>query len=124
MVPLPFSPGISGTIDGRAWNEFIDYSETGTLKTHLTTAAYIVVLYLTGMRPREIQGLERAAAELESGRYLIYGRVYKTASTTGTTSRREQFAMFLGWPSNRWSGPSAHSRVPTGTCSVACRPTR
>jgi hypothetical protein len=78
--PAPVFTELSGTVDGRAWKEFIDYSEVGALKTHLTTAAYIVVSYLTGMRPREIQGLERGCCpEPESGRSLIYGRVYKTA---------------------------------------------
>lgn len=78
--PAPVFTELSGTVDGRPWKKFIDYSEAGTLKTHLTTAAYIVVSYLTGMRPREIQGLERGCCpEPESGRYLIYGRVYKTA---------------------------------------------
>jgi hypothetical protein len=78
--PAPVFTELSGTVDGRPWKKFIDYSEAGTFKTHLTTAAYIVVSYLTGMRPREIQGLERGCCpEPESGRYLIYGRVYKTA---------------------------------------------
>jgi len=78
--PAPVFTELSGTVDGHPWKKFIDYSEVGTLKTHLTTAAYIVVSYLTGMRPRELQGLERGCCpEPESGRYLIYGRVYKTA---------------------------------------------
>ncbi|WP_415853487.1 hypothetical protein [Sinomonas sp. G460-2] len=39
-----------------------------------------MVSYLTGMRPREIQGLERGCCpDPESGRHLIYGRVFKTA---------------------------------------------
>jgi hypothetical protein len=77
--PAPVLTELSGTVDGRPWKKCIDYSEVGTLKTHLTTAAYIVVSYLTGMRPREIQGLERGCCpEPESGRHLIYGRVYKT----------------------------------------------
>lgn len=78
--PAPVFTKLSGMVDGRPWKKFIDYSEVGTLKTHLATAAYIVVSYLTGMRPREIQGLERGCCpEPESGRHLIQGRVYKTA---------------------------------------------
>lgn len=78
--PAPIWTELSGTVDGRPWTDVIDYSQAETLKTHLLTAAYIVVAYLTGMRPREIQGLRRGCCpEPESDRHLIYGHVYKSA---------------------------------------------
>lgn len=78
--PAPVLTGLSGGVDGVPWKEFIDYSEVRTLKTHLMTAGYIVVSYLTGMRPSEVQGLEHGCCpDTESGRHLIYGRVFKTA---------------------------------------------
>jgi hypothetical protein len=115
--PAPVFTELSGTVDGRPWKKFIDYSEAGTLKTHLTTAAYIVVSYLTGMRPREIQGLEKGCCpEPESGRHLIYGRVYKTAVNEDGNHIPQGTMRDV---------PSAQSRrsTPTGICSATCRPT-
>lgn len=78
--PAPILTEISGTVDGRPWTEAIDYSEVRALKAHLATAAYIVVSYLTGMRPGEIQGLEKGCCpDPESGHHLIHGTVFKTA---------------------------------------------
>ncbi|MYQ82261.1 MULTISPECIES: integrase [unclassified Streptomyces] len=78
--PAPVLTKIVGRIDGIPWVEFIDYSEVEDLKRHLVTAAYIAVSYLTGMRPREVQGLEKGCCpDLDSGRHLIYSRVFKTA---------------------------------------------
>ncbi|MGW9360960.1 integrase [Streptomyces diastaticus] len=78
--PAPVLTEIAGRVDGLPWTGFIDYSEVEPLKRHLITAAYITVSYLTGMRPREIQGLEKGCCpDPESGRHLIYSRVFKTA---------------------------------------------
>lgn len=78
--PAPVLTELVGQIDGLPWTEFIDYSEVEALRRHLITAAYIAVSYLTGMRPREVQGLEKGCCpDPESGRHLIYSRVFKTA---------------------------------------------
>jgi hypothetical protein len=78
--PAPVLTELTGHVDGLPWTEFIDYSEVETLQAHLETAAYIVVSYLTGMRPREIQGLEKGCCpEPESGSHLIHSYVFKTA---------------------------------------------
>jgi hypothetical protein len=44
---------ITGRIDGRPWREHLDFNEAGELMRHLATAAMIICLYLTGMRPQE-----------------------------------------------------------------------
>ncbi|GAA2774060.1 integrase [Kitasatospora cinereorecta] len=78
--PAPLITDITGTIDGLPWTESIDYAEVDTLKSHLTTACYIVISYLTGMRPREIQGLEKGCCpDPQAGRHLIRSAVFKTA---------------------------------------------
>jgi hypothetical protein len=48
---------VIGMINGRPWRENIDYDEAPSLWRHLGTAAAIIILYLTGMRPQEVQGL-------------------------------------------------------------------
>jgi len=55
--PSPMQVPVTGRIEGRPWREFMDYEETPILVRHLATAAAIVILYLTGMRPQEAQSL-------------------------------------------------------------------
>nr|WP_202535051.1 integrase [Streptomyces sp. SID4923] len=55
--PAPMASPVRGLIDGRPWRENIDYGEVPSLWRHLGTAAAIIILYLTGMRPQEVQGL-------------------------------------------------------------------
>ncbi|MFJ9530500.1 site-specific integrase [Streptomyces cyaneofuscatus] len=79
--PCPVSVPITGLIGGEPWTEFIDFTETRQLMRHLGTACFIVLSYLTGMRPGEVLGLQAGCCpDPVSGRHLIYGRVFKTAS--------------------------------------------
>jgi integrase len=55
--PSPMQVPVTGRIEGRPWREFMDYEETPILVRHLATAAAIVILYLTGMRPQEARSL-------------------------------------------------------------------
>ncbi|MFI9585992.1 integrase [Streptomyces sp. NPDC052236] len=55
--PSPMQVPVTGRIEGRPWREFMDYEETPILMRHLATAAAIVILYLTGMRPQEARSL-------------------------------------------------------------------
>ncbi|MDX3527518.1 integrase [Streptomyces sp. ID05-39B] len=55
--PSPMQVPVTGRIEGRPWREFMDYEETPILVRHLATAATIVILYLTGMRPQEARSL-------------------------------------------------------------------
>ncbi|MGF6884878.1 hypothetical protein ABIA39_008631 [Nocardia sp. GAS34] len=43
---------VAGMIDGRPWRQYLDFEEAPTLVRHPATAAAIVIMYLTGMRPQ------------------------------------------------------------------------
>ncbi|MEV6383116.1 integrase [Streptomyces sp. NPDC051773] len=78
--PSPLATPITGRIDGEPWTAFIDFTETRELMRHLGTACFIVLAYLTGMRPAEVLGLQTGCCpEVASGRHLIYGREFKNA---------------------------------------------
>jgi hypothetical protein len=49
----PMQLPVTGRIDGRPWREHLDFGEASELMRHLGTAAMIICLYLTGMRPQE-----------------------------------------------------------------------
>ncbi|UQI49854.1 integrase (plasmid) [Streptomyces sp. HU2014] len=77
-LPLP----INGTVGEMRWTEDIDFDEAPLLMRHLGTACFIVLTYLTGMRPGEVLGLRSGCCPDpdESGqRHVIHGYVYKTA---------------------------------------------
>ncbi|MGW3460587.1 integrase [Streptomyces olivaceoviridis] len=85
--PCPLSIPVSGQINGRPWREYLDYNETADLMRHLSTAAAITCLYLTGMRPQEVQGLRSGCCsdpapnpDGSSGRHLIRSRHYKNVT--------------------------------------------
>ncbi|MER6126864.1 integrase [Streptomyces sp. NPDC001795] len=85
--PCPLHAPVTGRIDGRPWREHMDYRETATLMRHLGTAAMIVCLYLTGMRPQEIQGLRSGccpdpdpAPDGTPRRHLIRSHHYKNVT--------------------------------------------
>ncbi|MFJ5548623.1 integrase [Streptomyces sp. NPDC093225] len=79
--PCPLALPVTGRIDGEPWTEFIDFTETRQLLRHVGTACFIVLAYLTGMRPAEVLGLETGCCpDPVSSRHLIYGRVFKNAS--------------------------------------------
>ncbi|WP_406402443.1 integrase [Streptomyces sp. NBC_00879] len=78
--PLP-SP-INGTVGGASWTPSIDFDEVPLLMRHLGTACFIVLTYLTGMRPGEVLGLRSGCCPDPDGpsqRHVIHGYVYKTA---------------------------------------------
>ncbi|MFD5720920.1 integrase [Streptomyces sp. NPDC127036] len=72
---------VTGMAGGRTWRTAIDYFEAATLMRHLGTACFIVIAYLTGMRPGEVLGLRTGCCPdpEDEGRHLIRGNVYKTA---------------------------------------------
>ncbi len=79
--PCPLATPVTGLVDGTPWTAFIDFTETRELMRHLGTACFIVLAYLTGMRPAEVLGLETGCCpDPASGRHLIYGRVFKNAA--------------------------------------------
>ncbi|MFE9394762.1 integrase [Streptomyces flavidovirens] len=78
--PCPLPVRFTGVIDSKPWTEAIDFSDAGVLIRHLGTAAFIVIAYLTGMRPGEVLGLRSGCCpDAGSGRHLIHGHEFKTA---------------------------------------------
>ncbi|MFE9501289.1 integrase [Streptomyces anthocyanicus] len=78
--PLP-SP-INGTVGEARWTGGIEFDEAPLLMRHLGTACFIVLTYLTGMRPGEVLGLRSGCCpdpDEDGQRHVIHGYVYKTA---------------------------------------------
>lgn len=73
---------VSGTIDGRRWlPQGIAYRHTSALARHLSAACYIVISYLSGMRPGEVLNLTRGCAATDTTTKIstIQGRYFKGA---------------------------------------------
>ncbi|WP_109036348.1 hypothetical protein [Streptomyces rubrogriseus] len=66
--PCPLDITIAGRIDNRPWRQVIDFGEVATLLRHLATACFVVVAYLTGMRPggngAELQLMQHSAGSV------------------------------------------------------------
>jgi integrase len=82
--PCPLDVPVTGTIAGRPWRSHLDFAEAPALLRHLGTAAFIVCVYLTGMRPEEALGMRSGCcpdpvAEAEGAWHLIRTRQFKTA---------------------------------------------
>ncbi|WP_432140048.1 integrase [Streptomyces sp. bgisy154] len=84
--PCPLPVPVTGLIHGRPWREAVDFNEAAELMRHLATAAFVVLSYLTGMRPGEVLGLRWGCCpdpepqeDGQAGRHLIRGRAFKTA---------------------------------------------
>lgn len=82
--PCPLEVPVSGQINGNPWRERMDFDEAASLMRHLGTAAVVVCLYLTGMRPQEVQGLRTGCcpdpepgAQGSASRHLIRSQHYK-----------------------------------------------
>lgn len=87
-TPCPLQVPVTGRINGKPWRDHIDYNEVTTLMRHLGTASAVICLYLTGMRPQEVQGLRSGCcpdpdpdpAGGDSGRHLIRSSHYKNVT--------------------------------------------
>jgi hypothetical protein len=83
--PCPVGGPVTGMLGGKPWQESIEFDEVPTLIRHMVTACFVVIAYLTGMRPGEVLGLEVGCCpEPDTGadaarRHLIHGRQFKTA---------------------------------------------
>ncbi|MER6521773.1 hypothetical protein ABT246_33565 [Streptomyces sp. NPDC001553] len=76
----PLDAPVTGRLDGRPWHDAtIDYTEAGPLTRHLSTACFIVISYLSGMRPGEVLSLERGCVERDQAHDLVLlrGRHWK-----------------------------------------------
>ncbi|MFF4941962.1 integrase [Streptomyces rubiginosohelvolus] len=86
--PCPLHVSVTGRIDGKPWREDVDFDEAAELMRHLGTASAIICLYLTGMRPQEVQGLRSGCCpdpvvkeDGSADRYLI-----RTAADSATAA--------------------------------------
>ncbi|MCT9111432.1 site-specific integrase [Streptomyces mirabilis] len=86
-APCPMDVPVTGRINDRPWREYIDFTEALPLMRHLGTAAMIIILYLTGMRPQEAQGLRSGccpdpepAADSSPSRHLIRSHHFKNVT--------------------------------------------
>jgi hypothetical protein len=79
--PLPVE--ITARVDRQPWTDGIDFHDIADLRRHLATAAFVVIAYLTGMRPAEALSLPHGCCTPSAdGPALLYARTFKT--TTGT----------------------------------------
>lgn len=79
---VPVGAPITGVIDGVAWrHKQIGYSEARHMAVLLRTACFIVIAYLSGMRPGEVLNLQRGCVSRDptSGIWMIQGRKFKGA---------------------------------------------
>lgn len=76
----PLLVKLTGQLDGQCWRENpIDKSEARALARHLIAACFIVIGYLSGMRPAEVLSLERGCLQREpDGLLLLRGRHWKS----------------------------------------------
>jgi integrase len=81
---MPLDVAVTGTIAGSPWRDTLDLGEMDHLMIHLGTACFIVIAYLTGMRPGEVLGLQSGCCpepddDGRTRRHLIRGKTFKTA---------------------------------------------
>lgn len=85
--PCPLAVPVTGRIEQRPWTGNIGFDQAEAMAQHVVTAAFIVVAYLTGMRPQEVLGLRSGCCPdpgpgAAAGHHLIRGRHYKSATDT------------------------------------------
>ncbi|MEV6928128.1 hypothetical protein AB0M46_27015 [Dactylosporangium sp. NPDC051485] len=85
--PCRLSTPATATIAGTLWQPGFDFYAIGDLHRHLVTACFVVIAYLTGMRPAEVLALrsgccpdpDGTSSEAGPMRFLINGKVFKNA---------------------------------------------
>ncbi len=79
---------IRARLDGVTWRDRrITYHEAEELARHLSTACFVVVAYLSGMRPGEVLTLQRGCVRYDqaAGLWLVEGRHWKgVVDSTGS----------------------------------------
>jgi integrase len=76
------STPVTGRLQGHPWRDRpIAYHEAEWLLQHLSTACFIVIAYLSGMRPGEVLTLRRGCVRYDpaAGLWLLSGRKWKGA---------------------------------------------
>jgi len=109
---------VHGMIHGRKWKPHIHFHEAPLLMTRLATAAMIVILYLSGVRPGEALELQVGCCPdpIDDGtgsiRYQLHGLFFKGArNPDGTPAAAASAAKCPGPSSPRSPQPSACSNA-------------
>ena len=97
---LPIAPGsfigtIRGRLDGRPWRDQpITVGEIQNLVRFLTAACFVIVSYLSGLRPGEALNLRRGCRDTdpETGQLLLAGRSGKGADRQPSTGGDDPLA--------------------------------
>ncbi|TWP32700.1 integrase [Leekyejoonella antrihumi] len=107
MVPVgleaPLASPLNGVIHGRQWKSHINFHEAPILMTRLATAAMIVILYLSGVRPGEALELQVGCCPdpIDDGtgsiRYQLHGRFFKGARHPDGTPARGGVTREVPW---------------------------
>jgi integrase len=70
----------SANLDGKLWRgRFLAFDEIIPLAGHLQTASFILLTYLSGMRPGEALSLERGCLSFVADRWTVHGKRWKSA---------------------------------------------
>jgi integrase len=83
---------ITGRLDGRPWRDRpIRFEEAPALARHLSAACFMVIAYLSGMRPGEVLTLHRGCVRHDEtgGLWLLHGRKWKGAVDEAGAKRPE-----------------------------------
>jgi len=97
---LPIAPGsflgtITGRLDGRPWRaQPITTGEIRDLVRFLTAACFVIVCYLSGLRPGEALNLRRGCRDTDpdTGQLLLAGRAGKGSDRTPVTGGSDTLA--------------------------------
>jgi len=76
-------PLTAGLLDGKPWmSPSIQWSDAVPLSDYLTTACFVVISYLTGMRPGEVLSIRRDCLDFDadSGLWTLSGVRWKSAT--------------------------------------------
>lgn len=82
-------PLTTGLLDGKPWmGPSIRWADAVPLSAHLTTACFVAISYLTGMRPGEVLSIRRDCLEFDSDGGLWTLRGVRWKSATGSDGAR------------------------------------
>jgi hypothetical protein len=75
-LEAPLASPVNGMIHGRKWKPHIHCHEAPLLMTRLATAAMVVILYLSGVRPDVASGRVVGVPEPERSRAVFWFGVF------------------------------------------------
>lgn len=102
-LEAPLASPVNSMLHGRKWKSHINFHEAPLLMTRLATAAMIVVLYLSGVRPGEALELQVGCCPdpIDDGtgsiRYQLHGLFFKGARNPDGTPARGGVPREVPW---------------------------